>query len=110
MSRTLNLALALLLELCMLAALAYWGATVGDGWLVGLVLGIGSPVVAVVLWTFLAAPNSPRRLPQPWLLMFKVVIFGLAALALANAGQSALAVVFALVVAVNLTLAWVWKQ
>ncbi len=38
-----------LCELAMLAALAYWGFTVGDGacaW----VLGIGAPLLAAIVW------------------------------------------------------------
>jgi hypothetical protein len=47
--RGVILTLRFLCELAMLAALAYWGFTVGDGagaW----VLGVGAPLLAAVVW------------------------------------------------------------
>jgi hypothetical protein len=110
MVKTLNLALALLLELCMLVAYCYWGFNAGDGWLAGTLLGIGTPAAAVILWGVFAAPNSSRRLHEPWLLCFKVMLFGLAAVALSAAGQTTLAAMFIVGSLVQLSLAHVWKQ
>ena len=45
--RGANLALRFLLELAMLAALATWGFTVGNGWPLKLLLGLGAPVSAI---------------------------------------------------------------
>jgi hypothetical protein len=47
--RGVTLTVRFLCELAMLAALAYWGFTVGDGagaW----VLGVGAPLLAAVVW------------------------------------------------------------
>jgi len=41
------------LELCALAALGWWGFSVGDG-VVSYVLGLGAPVAAAVAWGILA--------------------------------------------------------
>jgi hypothetical protein len=47
--RGVTLTVRFLCELAMLAALAHWGSTVGDGagaW----VLGVGAPLLAAVVW------------------------------------------------------------
>lgn len=49
-----NEALAFLLELAALAALAWWGFTTGSSLLVRVLLGVGTPLVAVVLWGLFA--------------------------------------------------------
>ena len=45
-----NEGLAFLLELVMLAALAWWGATIGAGVAARVALGVGAPLAAAVLW------------------------------------------------------------
>lgn len=45
-----NLAVRLLLELCALCALAYWGAKSGDGRIATTGLGIGASLADAVLW------------------------------------------------------------
>jgi hypothetical protein len=108
--RAANLALSFLLELCMLAAFAYWGFTTGSGLFAQLLLGIGVPVVVIIIWGILLAPASTRRLQgwPHWLL--EIVIFVLAIVALYVAGQSTLTIIFAAVYAVNVILRLVWKQ
>jgi Protein of unknown function (DUF2568) len=108
--KSANLGLSFLLELCALAALAYWGFQVSNGPVVAVVLGIGAPLLTALIWGRFAAPASRTRLPMPWLLILKVVIFALAAAALAGAGQPGLAGVFAVVVVINLALAQLWGQ
>jgi Protein of unknown function (DUF2568) len=108
--KSVNLGLSFLLELCALAALAYWGFQVSNGPVMAVLLGIGAPLLAALVWGRFAAPASRTRLPMPWLLILKVAIFALAAAALAVAGQPGLAVVFAGVVVINLVLAQVWDQ
>ncbi len=106
----LNLALRFLLELCMLAALAYWGYHIGDSLLMKLVLALGAPLVAAVVWGAFIAPRAWRRLTDPARLLLELVLWVAAALALAAAGQPTLAVLFAVVVAANLVLGMVWGQ
>lgn len=105
-----NLGLALLLELVMLLALALWAESLDmDVWLRG---GLAALLVAAAmgLWSIWGAPRSLRRLAGPALLMFKITMFGLAALALWAAGQGWWAVLFTVLAAANLTLAQVWQQ
>ena len=58
-----NLTLAFALELCALAALGYWGFSVGGGPGAKAVLGIGAPLCAAVLWGLFAAPRAPVSVP-----------------------------------------------
>jgi hypothetical protein len=95
-----NLALAFALELCALAALCYWGFWVGGGPVAKLVLGIGAPVCAAVLWGLFAAPRALVSVPL-LALGTKLLVFGSATLALYATGHRTLAVVFAVLVIAN---------
>jgi hypothetical protein len=106
----LNLTLAFLLELVALGAFAYWGFTATDSTVLNIVLAIGLAVLAIVLWGIFAAPKSTRRLRGGALIAFKVVFFALACAALFAASSPTLGVIFGVAVAVNLVLAYVWKQ
>ena len=102
--REANDVLRFLLELCTLAAVAYWGWAEGGAW----------PSVGVVtspdgFGTFMA-PKSTRRVADPWRLALELVIFGSAVVALAWAGQMVLAIVFAAAAAVHLALTFVLGQ
>jgi hypothetical protein len=62
--RGVTLTVRFLCELAMLAALAYWGFTVGDGagaW----VLGIGAPLMAAIIWGAWVAPKARWPVPIP---------------------------------------------
>jgi Protein of unknown function (DUF2568) len=90
--RGVTLTVRFLCELAMLAALAYWGFTVGDGigtW----VLGLGAPLMAAVVWGAWVAPKARWPVPMPVRVVIELVLFGAAAGALAVAGQPVLAVV-----------------
>jgi hypothetical protein len=101
-----NLALAFFLELCVLVALGYWGFHAGTGTFARIVLGIGAPIVAIVVWGLLGAPRSAWQLQGLWYLILSVIWFGSAALGLFVAGQRNLGIVFALVFVVNQVLAY----
>lgn len=105
-----NLALMLLLELGVLLALAYWGFLLGPGLAAKIGLGLGTPLLAALVWGMFGAPRSARRLRGIWYQLLKVVFFGSAALALYAAGSRALGIVFALVFVLNAVLGLVWKQ
>ena len=96
MLKASNLALKFLLELAAFAALAYWGATVGEG--------------AVSVLLAVAAPKSQRRLPRGPRVAFELAIFGLAALALLAAGSTSAAALFAALAVVNAALLAAWGQ
>jgi hypothetical protein len=108
--KNINLALAFLLELAVLAALGYWGFTTGEGMLVRIGLGIGIPLVAIILWALFGAPRAAWRLHGFRLWILRVVFFGGAAMALIAASLPLLGVVFALICVVNLALISAWAQ
>ena len=105
-----NMALSFLLELCLLAALGYWGFKTQTGWLARTLFGVGLPLAAAALWGVLLAPASKRRLPLLPRLGLKIMLFGLGAAALYNAGQPGPALVFGALAAVNMLLALAWRQ
>ena len=88
------------LELGAFTAFAYWGATLTSG-AAAIILAIAAPTAAIVLWQRPCAPKAPRRLPMRFRIPVELGVFGLAALALATAGEPALAAVYAVCAAVN---------
>lgn len=105
-----NLGLALLLEIAVLAALCYFGFAVEASWLGKIGLGIGLPVVAIIIWALFGAPASRRRLQGLPFLVLQIVWFGAAAVALYFAGLVILALIFALLFVLNTILAYAWNQ
>ena len=108
--KNINLALAFVLELCMLAALGYWGFTLDQGLAVRVGAGLGAPILAAVVWGIWMAPRASRRLQEPLHLIAELIIFGLAITALFAARQSQLALIFALVYIINVVLRYAWRQ
>lgn len=108
--KAINLGVTFLLELCMLAAFAYWGFTTGTMLLTQLLLGIGVPVLVVLVWGRFMAPKSSTRLTGAAYLVLKFILFGAAALALAVVGQTTLAILFMVASVINQVLMLVWKQ
>ncbi len=105
-----NLGLAFLLELVAIASFAYWGFNASDSTVLKLVLGLGTPILAIVLWGIFAAPQSERRLQGSAYLIFKVIFFALAILALFAAGSLTLGFVFGVAFVINTVLAYAWHQ
>lgn len=93
--------LAFLLELAALAALGYWGFKIGQGVILKIVLGIGTPALAAVLWGLFAAPHATFAVPLVAVLAVKALVFGSAAAALYAVGPRATGVAFAVIAAVN---------
>jgi hypothetical protein len=105
-----NLLLRFLLELCALGAVGYWGFKTGSGIAAKIGLGIGAPLVIAVVWAIFVSPRAPVHLSLPLSLLLQVLIFGLAAAALAVAGHGTLGWVFVAVVVINAALMYVWGQ
>ncbi|WP_242883031.1 YrdB family protein [Actinomadura litoris] len=101
----INEGAAFVLEVVAIGALAWWGFTAGDGALVHAVLGLGAPALAIVLWGLFAAPKARFRVPLPFVLLVKAVVFGAGALALYGVGRHALGPAFAVIALVNTALA-----
>jgi len=106
-----NLMLAFVLEVAMLAAFALAGWTRPSVLWVRVVLAIGLPASAILLWAVWAAPKAgKRRLRMPALLIFKFAIFAVATAAWWAAGQPFIAAVFGTLVVINLGAAMLFGQ
>ena len=87
------LTVAFAAELAALAALGHWGWATGAG-AMRLLLAVGIPAVAGVLWGVFAAPSAPVQVVALAALV-KVVVFGSAVAALAATGHPGLALLLA---------------
>ena len=87
------------LELAALVALGYWGFTTG-GTLTRIVLGLGAPLLAAVLWGLFVSPKAKFG-NDVVRAVGETVVFGGAVLALADAGLPQLAIAFAVVAVVD---------
>ena len=99
--RAANLAFAFGMELAALGALGWWGARTGDGIIVKIVLAIGIPAAAAVLWALFAAPAATYSVPA-LTVATKILVFGAASLALWQVDHRIAAVAFPIVVIANL--------
>jgi hypothetical protein len=103
-----NSAVRFVLELSAIAAVAYWGVEAGSGiW--GWLLAVGAAALVIAVWALFLSPKATVELAQPLRLGLEFAVFGAAALALAAAGQGALAVVLAVAAAISGTLNYVWN-
>lgn len=109
-SQTANLAARLVLELCALAALSYWGFHLDRPRMARIVVGIGAPLAAAVAWALFASPNTPIPLTDTVKLAIQLLVFGAATAALIRVGSPRLAVVFASVAIANAALIALWGQ
>ena len=105
----INLTVAFLVELAALAALGYWGFTVGPNTLAKFALGLGAPALAIVVWAILGAPTSSAQLQGPAYLALQAVVFGSGALAFVASGQKWLGIVYAIIALVNSAAAAIWR-
>ena len=106
--KAINLGVKFALELAALAALAWWGGTVGDG-VVSVLVAIAAPTIAAVLWGRWAAPRAERRLPLARRVPFELGVFALAAVAIGTVSVPA-GVALAVVVVVNAALLTAFGQ
>lgn len=103
------LAVRFVLELAALGALAYWGFRNGAGLPMKLLLGIGAPLAAAVVWGTFISPKASVPVAVPVRILLELIIFGSAAAALFAAGRSMLAVVFLILVLIDTVLIYSMK-
>jgi hypothetical protein len=107
--RPANDGLRFLLELSALAAVAYWGWSEHGGvwrW----VLVVAAPLAIALLWGRFVAPKAKVRVGDPSKLLLEVLVFGGAAVALADAGQPVLAIALAAAALLHLVLTFALDQ
>ena len=116
--KLINLGVRFLLELCGLAALIYWGFNTGEG-LMKIVLGVGVPLFAAVMWGTFRVPNDPGKAPVAVRgsvrLLLEAVFFGLTVIALSSAGQPTWAALLGIAIVINYAILyerviWLLKQ
>jgi cytochrome b len=97
-----NLGLRFLLELCMLAAVAFWGVDAGGGTPARVGLGVAAPVAVAVVWGLAISPKARFRPGKAWWVLLQLALFGLAAAALVAAGHPFLGAAFGILSVANL--------
>jgi uncharacterized membrane protein len=102
--KNINLGLSFLLELCLLAAFAYWGIHTGQNLAAKILLGIGAPLLAAIFWGLFMAPRATYRVRNPLYLVIKAILFGLAVIALAVSDSPILAWVLGMALVINIVL------
>ena len=108
--KLLNLAVRFLLELCMLAAVAFWGFKTQSSWVMKILFGIGLPVLIATLWGMFLAPKATRPLSGASFLTLELILFSTGALALFASGKPTLGWIYTITVILNKILLIVWKQ
>jgi uncharacterized protein DUF2568 len=98
-----------LLELAVLASLAFWGWEEG-GAMGRWVLAIGVPLAFAVVWVTLVTKYSASKLDDPSRLRVEIAIFACAAAALVRLGHPALSILFVLLAGAQLMLSYVLHQ
>jgi hypothetical protein len=106
-SNPLNLAIRFLLEIAGLVALGFWGWSQSEG-LLRVVLALGIPSIAAVLWGTFAVPDDPSRsgkAPVPVSgiirLLLELAFFGLSTWSILDNGNPFVGWLFGLVVLVH---------
>jgi hypothetical protein len=97
----LNLGVRFGVELATFAALGYWGASANDSEGVRALLAVIAPLVAIVAWSRLLAPRTPKRLTGRAALFVELSIFAGASAALVSSGRRLVSVVYVSVAVPN---------
>lgn len=105
-----NLGVRFLLEIMALVILGYWGFQVSQGTIMKIILGIGTPLLAAVIWGMFGAPKAPYTLSGFPFLLLEIIIFGLPAVALYFIEKQSLAYIYGIITVVNLVLMKIWDQ
>jgi hypothetical protein len=93
-ARAFVLVVRFLLELCLLAALAWAGASVDGPLVVRILLAVALPLGAAALWGTFVAPKRKVQVSEPTRLLVELALFGAGAVALVLADQVILGVAF----------------
>jgi hypothetical protein len=108
--RLLNLLVRFLLELCLLAAVGYWGFKTHSSWELKILFGIGLPLLIAALWGMFVAPKAAYQLDGVLYLAAEFVLLGSGAVALFASGKPNMAWIYAIMVVANKVLLVVWRQ
>ncbi len=107
--RAANDGLRFALEVALIVSVAYWGFLEQTG-VVQWVLGVGAPLLVVVVWGRFIAPKASHPTRDPVRLLLEVAVFGVGIAALLAADRTAFGLVFAALVLVHLSLTFALDQ
>jgi Protein of unknown function (DUF2568) len=100
--KAVNDGVRFLLELCALAAVAYWGWRTGGSTVSRLLLAGGCVILIAVVWgVFRSESDAVVEVPTAVRIVIEIAVFAAATAALAAVGCPRLAVAFAIVAAIN---------
>ncbi len=99
--KSINLVISFLLELALVAAVAFWGFTVPLPLVGRVLLGLGSAAVVVAGWALFMAPRARRRVPEPARTVVALALFLTASALLITGGRATTGLVFAAVAVLN---------
>lgn len=108
--KAVNLGIRFLLELSLLAALAYWGWHAGGETFESIVLAVVAPLVAAVAWGIFVSPKARVQLATPAWLGMQAVLFGAAVAGLLHSGQPTLGIALGVAAAINTVLVVAWGR
>lgn len=95
MLRYTNQIAVFIIELIMIGSLAYFGFQKGSSTIAKYALAIMLPVLAILLWSYFAAPKSSHRLKMPYLALFRLTLFLIASYLLYKCNKSEAAILVA---------------
>lgn len=110
MLRVFNLALRFILELVILFSLGYWGFHFDAGIIIQIVLGLGLPLFAAIIWGKIISPKATISLPLIGVLIIEFIIFGTAYLCLISSGFKVFAMIFGVVAIANRYIIIKWNN
>lgn len=108
--KSLNLLVRFLLELCMLAAVGYWGLSIQSSWAMKIILGIGLPILLIVIWSLFVAPRAVYPLRGISHVVLSLILLDSGAAALFASGKASMGWIYIAILIVNQVLLIVWKQ
>lgn len=108
--KAINLLIRFLLELCLLAAVGYWGFKTQSNWLMKFLFGIGLPVLIAVLWGMFIVPKATYPLSGIAHLALELILLASGSVALFVSGIPTLGWAYTIVLVINKVLLVLWKQ
>lgn len=102
MFKHINVAFSFILEVVGIIILSYWGFHFPFNRAVQIILGIGLPLILIVIWGIWCAPSSEHRLAGISLIFLKCILFGIITLCLIHRKHELLGIIFAVSVIINL--------
>lgn len=99
-----------LMELCALAAFSYWGFQMDQGWIIKLLFGVGTPLLIAIFWGTFIAPKASFPVSTSVRIILQSIIFALAIAALYFSGKGKLAIIFGVIVLVEMILMYTMEE